>query len=116
MSADEETVQTCCACTLLPPRDLDRRALADHGLDIEVVDQSLGSGQAHAEATATRPAVAHRLLEIRDARSLVNEAQVNTTTTTVAADFPVHVAATAILERIASKLARRGDELRLVDK
>ncbi len=100
-----------------PARDRDPRAFAGLRLDVELVRQPLRAAQAEAQPAAGGVAVLQRQLDVRDARALVLERQAQTLARCRrSSDLEQHVAAAAVVERVARELAGRGDDLGLVDQ
>ena len=83
----------------------------------ELVRQPACAAEAEAQADARREAVLQRELDVGDARALVDERQPQPRARARRAScVDLDVAAAAVDERVARELARRGDDLRLVDE
>ena len=78
--------------------------------------QPLGAAEAEAQAAAGRVAVLQRQRDVGDARALVGEGQAHAAAPAVAQHLDAQRAAAAVVDRVAAELARRGDDLGLIDQ
>src|SRR5688500_5889194 len=99
-----------------PTGDRDARALAGLRFDGELVRQATRAAQPEPEPGAGGEAVAHRLLDIRDAGALVVEGQAQPSPAEVLDALDDDVSAAAILHGVPRQLACGGDNLRLIDQ
>src|SRR5262249_23599484 len=89
---------------------------ADRRHQVELVHEPTGAGQAETEAAGGGVAVGEGKLHIGYARTFVGEDEPDPAPEPVAHRLDLDVPAAAVGERVAGQLARRRDELRLVDE
>src|SRR6185312_2121184 len=82
--------------------------------DGELIAQTARSAQAKPEAAACGVAIFQREVEVFDARAAVDESEPYTPARSFVQHLDEHFAAAAVIQRVAGKLARRGDDLRLI--
>src|SRR5207302_5775394 len=84
-------------------------------LDREFVRQPLRAAEPQAESAAGRETIGHRGRDIANTRPVVGEGELHATARSLAHDLDAQGAAAAVIDRVAGDLARRRDELGLVD-
>src|SRR5262245_29872374 len=92
------------------------RALADLGPQVQFVHQPARAGQAKAEPAGGREAVGEGPVHVRDAEAFVGEDEADPLSGTVGHRLDVDPATAAVDQRVAGELARRRDDLGLVDQ
>src|SRR5690606_26124325 len=98
----------------VPARDCDARAVPGWRVDGEFVAQTLRTAEPEAQAVRRGVAVGERERDIRDAGPPVAELEADAGPPGVAQCADRYLAPAAVRHGIASELARRGDELRLI--
>ena len=93
-----------------------RVPFAGRGLDVEVVREPARAAQTEPQPSARRVAVLHRQLDVRDAGAVVVEGQTEAAAPEVPRPLDGDRAAAAVLDGVARQLARRRDDLGLIDQ
>src|SRR6187399_1263251 len=99
----------------LPAGDGHARSLAWGGLDLEIVHQPLRARQSQTQTLPRGPPVGEGELEVRNPRPLVDEGQSQPLALAVHDDLRAHDTALPVDDDVAGQLARRGDDLGLID-
>src|SRR5690348_13223488 len=85
-------------------------------MQFEPVDQPPRARQAQSEPTSTGPPVLHRLVDVRDARTLVDERDPNAGAAAVSRDLDDRLTPASVDQGISGELAGGGDQLGLIDQ
>src|SRR5271165_5932530 len=100
--------------TLGPTRQSDDGALTRRGADFKLVGKAFGAAETEAQPATAGVAILHCQREVSDAWPLVGKGQAHAATPAVGDHFDTQRAAAAVIERIATDLARRSDKLGLL--
>src|SRR5579862_8026660 len=101
---------------LPPPRDGDARSFARLGPDVELINESLRSPQPEPHAGAGAVPISECQRQVSNSRSAILEGEPQARAPRILERFDTECTATTVGDGVASQLAGRGHDLRLIDE